>query len=125
MSPSTHTHTYRTYLQYLRCSLTKPQHWRRSWIQQAAVNARPGTAVQARLCRVVTGHCCSIFPCVNPALSAFMTAPLLMSMHCFSHSWIQFGRKVDMLHHFLRQLEKSSRHCSPPIIFYRDSMMIY
>lgn len=85
ISPATHTHAFMrfTYLQYLRCSLAERQQWRRSWIQQAAVNARPGTAVQAR---VVTGHCRSIFPCVNPTLSAFTSAPVLVSLHCFSHS---------------------------------------
>lgn len=44
--------------------------------------------------------------------------PLLLSLSCFSHSGVQFGSKVDMLHHFSRRLDKSSRHCSAPIIFF-------
>lgn len=131
-SPSTRTHTRAhaqalrgsTYLPYLRCSLAKPQQWRRSWKQQAAASARPGTAVQARLQRVVTGHCRSIFPCVNPTLSAFTSAttppvPALL-FTLLSSIWQESGHVASLL----ALADKSSRHCSAPIIFFRDSPTI-
>lgn len=127
-SPSTRTHARAlrgsTYLPYLRCSLAKPQQWRRSWKQQAAASARPGTAVQARLQRVVTGHCRSIFPCVNPTLSAFTSAttppvPALL-FTLLSSIWQESGHVASLL----ALADKSSRHCSAPIIFYRDSPTI-
>lgn len=127
-SPSARTHTRAlsgsTYLPCLRCSLAKPQQWRRSWKQQAAASARPGTAVQARLQRVVTGHCRSIFPCVNPTLSAFTSAttppvPALL-FTLLSSIWQESGHVASLL----ALADKSSRHCSAPIIFYRDSPTI-